>query len=50
MGPEKIEVKVLRKVVGKNTNMEAPGQLLKHYSPYLPCYIFEGKVPKAITQ
>lgn len=21
-----------------NENMEAPGQLLKHYAPYLPCY------------
>ena len=22
--------------------MEAPGQLLKHYAPYLPCYFFCG--------
>ena len=22
-------------------NMEAPGQLLKHYAPYLPCYFTE---------
>jgi hypothetical protein len=20
-------------------NMEAPGQMLKHYAPYLPCFI-----------
>lgn len=22
--------------------MEAPGQALKHYAPYLPCYYFSG--------
>ena len=30
----------MKKVQDKkaNENMEAPGQLLKHYAPYLPCY------------
>lgn len=27
-----------RKIVNKQTNMESPGQALKHYAPYLPCY------------
>lgn len=44
-----MEVRVVRKVVGKNINMEAPGQLLKHYAPYLPCYIYSEDVPN-ITQ
>ena len=26
------------KKMNENENMESPGQLLKHYSPYLPCY------------
>ena len=34
---------VHQKVIGGNVNMEAPGQLLKHYAPYLPCYIFSGE-------
>ena len=33
---------IQRKVIGKGVNMEAPGQLLKHYAPYLPCYFFCG--------
>ena len=35
-----VEVKIMKKVQDKkaNENMEAPGQLLKHYAPYLPCY------------
>jgi L-threonylcarbamoyladenylate synthase len=41
-GEELPEVSVLRRVEGKQTNMEAPGQLLKHYAPYLPCYFFVG--------
>ena len=35
-------VVIQRKVIGKGVNMEAPGQLLKHYAPYLPCYFFSG--------
>lgn len=37
-GEELPEVIVHRKVENKHNNMEAPGQLLKHYAPYLPCY------------
>lgn len=35
-------VVIHRKVVSKTVNMEAPGQALKHYAPYLPCYYFSG--------
>ena len=41
-GEELPAVTVVKKVAGKNVNMEAPGQLLKHYAPYLPCYIYSG--------
>lgn len=36
-------VTVLRRVMNEGVNMEAPGQLLKHYAPYLPCYFYSGK-------
>ena len=41
---------VHRKVTGKDVNMEAPGQLLKHYAPYLPCYVFSGDKPGLIFE
>ena len=41
---------IQRKVIGKGVNMQAPGQLLKHYAPYLPCYFFSGnKIGKQFT-
>ena len=39
----KISVKAKTKHVKENENMEAPGQLLKHYSPYLPCYYLSSE-------
>lgn len=37
-GTELPSVIIHRKIVNKQTNMESPGQALKHYAPYLPCY------------
>ena len=45
--PEECRPKVAahRKVLGHSTNMEAPGQSLKHYAPDLPCFFYAGDKP-----
>ena len=38
LGENSFKVIVGKRIEKKGTNMVAPGQLLKHYAPNIPCY------------